>query len=56
MDYMRLGASGLKVSRVCLGMMSYGDPAEQEWALPEERAKPIVRRGRHSGPAHSDVG
>ena len=36
MEYVRLGATGLKVSRICLGMMSYGDPASREWALPEK--------------------
>ncbi|MGW0479434.1 aldo/keto reductase [Nonomuraea sp. NPDC003214] len=49
MEYMRLGDSGLKVSRVCLGMMSYGDPAKQEWALTEEQAEPIVRRAADAG-------
>ncbi|MEU8246830.1 aldo/keto reductase [Nonomuraea sp. NPDC048916] len=55
MDYTRLGATGLKVSRVCLGMMSYGDPAKQEWALPEERAKPIVRRAVEAGVTFFDT-
>ena len=49
MDYVRLGASRLKVSRFGLGMMSYGDPSAQPWALPEERAEPIVRRAVHRG-------
>src|SRR5262245_66413184 len=45
MDYVRLGATGLKVSRVCLGMMSYGHPDKWGgWVLPEEQAEPIVRR------------
>ena len=42
-DYRRLGSSGLKVSSIGLGMMSYGDPALQPWALTEDRAEPIVR-------------
>ena len=35
MEYVRLGTSGLRVSRICLGMMSYGDPAVRAWQLPE---------------------
>ena len=38
MQYMSIGKSGLKVSRICLGMMSYGDPNWREWVLPEEKA------------------
>jgi 1-deoxyxylulose-5-phosphate synthase len=49
MEYLRLGRSGLKVSRLGLGMMSYGDPAAQSWALDEARAEPIVRRAVESG-------
>ena len=44
MDYGNLGATGLRVSRVCLGMMSYGAHESREWALEEEAAEPIVRR------------
>ncbi|GGS71663.1 aldo/keto reductase [Nonomuraea spiralis] len=55
MDYMRLGTTGLKVSRICLGMMSYGDPARQEWALPEEQAEPIVRRAADAGVTFFDT-
>ena len=43
MDYVRLGATGLKVSRICLGMMSYGDKAWREWVLDEKEGAPIVR-------------
>jgi aryl-alcohol dehydrogenase-like predicted oxidoreductase len=49
MEYPRLGLSGLRVSRIGLGMMSYGDPAVQQWALPEEQAEPIVRRAVEAG-------
>jgi 1-deoxyxylulose-5-phosphate synthase len=49
MDYPQLGSSGLRVSRIGLGMMSYGDPAVQQWALPEEQAEPIVRRAVEAG-------
>jgi aryl-alcohol dehydrogenase-like predicted oxidoreductase len=39
----------LKVSSVCLGMMSYGDPSRRAWFLPEEDAEPIVRRAVELG-------
>jgi aryl-alcohol dehydrogenase-like predicted oxidoreductase len=49
MEYARVGASGLTVSRIGLGMMSYGDPASQEWALREDQARPIVRAAVEGG-------
>jgi aryl-alcohol dehydrogenase-like predicted oxidoreductase len=49
MEYVRLGATGLKVSRICLGMMSFGDPATRKWALDEHDAEPIVRRAVEGG-------
>jgi aryl-alcohol dehydrogenase-like predicted oxidoreductase len=49
MQYRRLGASGLKVSRICLGMMSYGDRIERAWHLSEEDAEPIVRAAVEQG-------
>jgi len=50
MEYTRLGKSGLKVSRICLGMMTYGDPkAWREWVLPEEEARPFVKRALDLG-------
>jgi 1-deoxyxylulose-5-phosphate synthase len=49
MDYVRLGTSGLKVSRICLGMMSYGDRQWREWILDEGPAEPIVRRAVEHG-------
>jgi aryl-alcohol dehydrogenase-like predicted oxidoreductase len=48
-EYRRLGASGVKVSRICLGMMSYGDPAIRPWALNEKEAEPIVQRAVEAG-------
>jgi len=42
MRYAPLGRTGLSVSRIGLGMMSYGDPAAQSWALREDEAEPIV--------------
>jgi 1-deoxyxylulose-5-phosphate synthase len=47
--YVRLGTSGLKVSPVCLGMMSYGDPKRRSWYLPEDAAEPIVARAVEAG-------
>lgn len=55
MEYIRLGRTGLRVSRVCLGMMSYGDPAKQEWALTEDAAEPIVRRAADAGVTFFDT-
>jgi aryl-alcohol dehydrogenase-like predicted oxidoreductase len=49
MQYVRLGRSGLKVSRIGLGMMSYGDPSSQAWALREDEAEPIVRQAVEAG-------
>ena len=55
MEQVRLGSSGLKVSRVCLGMMSYGDTVEREWHLDEDAAQPIVRRAVDSGVTFFDT-
>jgi aryl-alcohol dehydrogenase-like predicted oxidoreductase len=49
MDYVNLGSTGLRVSRVCLGMMSYGKDESRPWALDEADAEPIVRRAVESG-------
>ena len=49
MDVARLGSTGLRVSRVCLGMMSFGPHESREWALDESAAEPIVRRAVESG-------
>ena len=49
MEYTRLGNSGLKVSRLCLGMMSYGSTNWREWVLPEDAARPFVKRALELG-------
>jgi 1-deoxyxylulose-5-phosphate synthase len=49
MDYVNLGRTGLRVSRVCLGMMSYGKHESREWTLDEEGAEPILRRAVEGG-------
>jgi aryl-alcohol dehydrogenase-like predicted oxidoreductase len=54
MEYIRLG-SGLNVSRICLGMMSYGDPASRAWHLGEQEAEPIVRRAVEAGVTFFDT-
>jgi 1-deoxyxylulose-5-phosphate synthase len=55
MEYVRLGPTELNVSRICLGMMSYGDPDWREWLLPEEAAEPIVRRAVEAGVTFFDT-
>ncbi|MEV5571787.1 aldo/keto reductase [Spirillospora sp. NPDC052269] len=55
MQYVRLGTSGLKVSRICLGMMTYGDPGNRDWLLREDAAEPIVRRAVEAGVTFFDT-
>ncbi|CUZ09592.1 General stress protein 69 [Serratia marcescens] len=49
MNYVRLGDSGLMVSRLCLGGMTYGDPAWRPWVLKEEDARPFIREALEAG-------
>ncbi len=49
MEYVRLGKTGLRVSRICLGMMSYGAPGWRDWILDEAAAEPFVRRAADAG-------
>jgi aryl-alcohol dehydrogenase-like predicted oxidoreductase len=49
MDYVNLGNTGLRVSRICLGMMSYGKHESREWAIDDKAAEPIVRRAVEGG-------
>jgi 1-deoxyxylulose-5-phosphate synthase len=49
MDQVRLGSTGLHVSRVCLGMMSYGNDSDRPWVLDEAATEPIVRRAVEGG-------
>jgi aryl-alcohol dehydrogenase-like predicted oxidoreductase len=55
MQYTRLGSSGLQVSRIALGMMSYGDPNQVAWFLDEEAAAPIVQRACEAGVTFFDT-
>ncbi len=50
MKYARLGQTGLEVSRICLGCMSFGDPRlGREWAMPLEPSRPIIRAAWEAG-------
>jgi aryl-alcohol dehydrogenase-like predicted oxidoreductase len=51
MEYTRLGSSGLQVSRLCLGCMTFGEPTRgpHEWTLDEAKARPILRKAVESG-------
>ena len=49
MRYVNLGKTGLQISRVCLGMMSYGNDSDRAWALDENAAEPIVKAATDGG-------
>jgi aryl-alcohol dehydrogenase (NADP+) len=49
MEYVNVGKSGLKVSRLCLGMMTYGSSGWRNWVLNEEQALPFVKRALEAG-------
>jgi aryl-alcohol dehydrogenase (NADP+) len=49
MDYVNLGSTGLKVSRICLGCMTYGSKSWREWILEEEESRPFIRRALELG-------
>jgi aryl-alcohol dehydrogenase (NADP+) len=49
MQYVKLGRTGLAVSRICLGAMSYGSPASRPWILSEEEGRPFIRRALELG-------
>jgi len=49
MQYVNLGKTGMMVSRLCLGMMSYGSKEWREWVLDEEQAKPFIKRALDAG-------
>lgn len=61
MQYVGLGATGLKVSRICLGMMSYGNPPDpghpywESWHLAQDAAEPVVRRAVEAGVTFFDT-
>lgn len=51
MNYVKLGRTGLDISRVCLGCMSYGEPGRgnHAWTLPEEETRPFIRKALDLG-------
>jgi len=51
MEYVRLGRTGLKVSRLCLGCMTYGEPKRgpHEWTMNEEASRPLIRQALEAG-------
>ena len=49
MDYVRLGNTGLKVSRLCLGCMTYGSPKWRPWVLDEEQSLPFFKAAIEQG-------
>jgi aryl-alcohol dehydrogenase-like predicted oxidoreductase len=53
--YVNLGSTGLRVSRVCLGMMSYGNDSDRPWVLDEDAAEPIVRAAADAGVTFYDT-
>ena len=49
MDTINLGATGIKVSRLCLGMMTYGSKRWRDWVLEEEEARPLIKQALDAG-------
>src|ERR1700722_607157 len=49
MEYVNLGKTGLKVSRLCLGCMTYGSSKWREWVLNEEESRPFFKRAIEAG-------
>src|SRR3954465_5752084 len=49
MDYVNLGRTGIKVSRLCLGCMTYGSSQWRPWVLDEEASRPFFRRAWEAG-------
>jgi aryl-alcohol dehydrogenase-like predicted oxidoreductase len=49
MDYVNLGSTGLKVSRICLGTMTYGSKKWREWVLEEAESRPFIQRALEAG-------
>jgi len=55
MEYVNLGHTGMRVSRICLGMMSFGNNSERPWVLDEDGAEPIVRAAVEGGVTFFDT-
>src|SRR6201997_2147350 len=55
MEYINLGPTGLKVSRLCLGAMTYGSKQWRPWILEEEEARPFIRKALELGINYFDT-
>src|SRR2546426_9987745 len=55
MEYVNLGSTGLKVSRLCLGAMTYGSKEGRPWVLEEEEARPFIRKALEFGINYFDT-
>lgn len=55
MHYVNLGRTGLKVSRICLGVMSYGSPESRDWLLTEKQGRPFIQRALELGINYFDT-
>ncbi len=55
MNYTNLGNAGLRVSRICLGMMGFGNESERPWVIDEDAAEPIVRAAVEGGVTFFDT-
>jgi aryl-alcohol dehydrogenase (NADP+) len=49
MEYVNLGSTGVKVSRICLGCMTYGSRKWREWVLEEQESRPLIRQAIEAG-------
>ncbi|HET7333525.1 MAG TPA: aldo/keto reductase, partial [Rhizomicrobium sp.] len=49
MEFTKLGATGLSVSRICLGTMTYGSPKWRDWVLDDEASRPFIKRALEAG-------
>ena len=49
MEYTNLGSTGVKVSRICLGCMTYGTKKWRQWVLEEEESRPFIKQALEPG-------
>src|SRR5271167_4753526 len=55
MNYTNLGSSGLRVSRICMGMMGFGNDSDRAWVIDEDAAEPIVKAAVEGGVTFFDT-
>jgi len=55
MKYVNLGSTGLRVSRICLGMMGFGNNSDRPWVIDEDAAEPIIRAAVEGGVSFFDT-